>query len=129
MANIGGVRLQEFAPLQNKQYDQGEMNKLFISVRDAAYEIIKRKGASYYAIGLGLLSIVESILGDYRSVLSISTFMTGQYGVHDVCLSLPSVVGENGVEEILTLPMSAEEREGFRASAHMLKTTYSHLLS
>jgi L-lactate dehydrogenase len=129
MANIGGVRLQEFAPLKNKQYDQEEMNKLFMSVRDAAYEIIKRKGASYYAIGLGLLSIVEAILGDYRSVLSISTFMNGQYGVSDICLSIPSVVGENGVEEILTLPMSAEEQEGFRASANKLKATLNHLYS
>jgi L-lactate dehydrogenase len=123
MANIGGVRLQEFAPLKNKQYDQEEMNKLFISVRDAAYEIIKRKGASYYAIGLGLLSIVESILGNYRSVLSISTLMSGQYGVKDICLSLPSVVGENGVEELLTLSMNTEEQEGFRVSANKLKAT------
>jgi L-lactate dehydrogenase len=127
MANIGGVRLQEFAPLKNKQYDQEEMNKLFISVRDAAYEIIKRKGASYYAIGLGLLSIVESILGNYRSVLSISTLMTGQYGVRDICLSLPSVVGENGIEEILTLPMNTEEQEGFRVSANKLKATLHNL--
>jgi L-lactate dehydrogenase len=129
MANIGGVRLHEFAPLKNKEYDQEEMNKLFVSVRDAAYEIIKRKSASYYAIGLGLLSIVESILGNYRSVLSISTLMTGQYGVHDICLSLPSVVGENGVEEILTLPMSTEEQEGFRASAAKLKATLDNLHS
>ena len=129
MANIGGVRLQEFAPLKNKQYDQEEMNRLFISVRDAAYEIIKRKGASYYAIGLGLLSIVESILGNYRSVLSISTLMTGQYGARDICLSFPSVVGENGVEEILTLSMNTEEQEGFRASADKLKATLDNLHS
>ena len=127
MANIGGVRLHEFAPLKNKQYDQEEMDKLFVSVRDAAYEIIKRKGASYYAIGLGLLSIVEAILGNYRSVLSISTLMTGQYGVRDICLSLPSVVGENGVEEILTIPMNVEEQEGFRASANKLKSTLDKL--
>ncbi len=129
MANIGGVRLQEFAPLKNKLYDQEEMNKLFISVRDAAYEIIKRKGASYYAIGLGLLSIVEAILGDYRSVLSISTLMTGQYKARDICLSLPSVVGENGVEEILTLSMNTEEQEGFRASADKLKAILANLHS
>ena len=129
MANIGGVRLQEFAPLKNKLYDQEEMNKLFISVRDAAYEIIKRKGASYYAIGLGLLSIVESILGDYRSVLSISTLMTGQYGARDICLSFPSVVGENGVEEILNLPLNTEEQGGFRTSANKLKATLDNLHS
>jgi L-lactate dehydrogenase len=126
-ANIGGVRLQEFAPLKNKNYDQEEMNKLFVSVRDAAYEIIKRKGATYYAIGLGLLSIVESILGNYRSVLSVSTLMTGQYGVQDICLSLPCVVGENGIEEVLTLTMNAKEEDGFNNSASKLKRTLESL--
>jgi L-lactate dehydrogenase len=123
LANIGGVRLQEFAPLQNKTYSQEEMNRIFASVRDAAYEIIKRKGSTYYAIGLGLLSIVEAILGNYRSVLSVSSLMTGQYGINDICLSLPCVVGENGIEEILTVTMNAEEQEGLRASAEKLKTT------
>ena len=127
LVNIGGVRLQEFAPLRDKKYDQEDMNKLFLSVRDAAYEIIKRKGATYYAIGLGLLSIVESILGDYRSVLSVSTLMMGQYGVRNICLSLPCVVGGNGIEEILMLNLSKEEEEGFRASAEKLKTTLSSL--
>ncbi len=127
MANIGGVRLQEFAPLSNKPYNQEEMNNIFISVRDAAYEIIKRKGATHYAIGLGLLSIVEAILGNYRSVLSISTLMTGQYGIKDICLSLPCVVGVNGVEEILTLSMNKEEEIGFRSSAEKLKSTLASL--
>ncbi len=127
LANIGGVRLQEFAPLQNKKYNQEDMNNIFISVRDAAYEIIKRKGATYYAIGLGLLSIVEAILGNYRSVLSVSTLMTGQYGITDMCLSLPSVVGANGIEEVLTLPMSEEEERGFRESAQKLKSFLASL--
>jgi len=127
LANIGGVRLQEFAPMRNKQYNQAEMDKLFISVRDAAYEIIKRKGATYYAIGLGLVAIVETILGNYRSVLPVSTLMTGQYGVTDMSLSLPCVVGRNGVEEILTLNLSQEEEEGFRLSAEKLKATLKSL--
>lgn len=127
LANIGGVRLQEFAPLKNKHYDQREMDTLFASVRDAAYEIIKRKGATYYAIGLGLVSIVETILGDYRSVLSVSTLMSGQYGVTDMCLSLPCVVGVNGVEEILKLNLNADEENGFRASAEKLKMTLKSL--
>jgi L-lactate dehydrogenase len=127
LANIGGVRLQEFAPLKNRTYNQEEMNRLFIEVRDAAYEIIKRKGATYYAIGLGLLSIVEAILGDFRTVLSVSTLMTGHYGVSDMCLSLPCVVGENGIEEILTLNLSKSEERGFRASAEKLKLTLASL--
>jgi L-lactate dehydrogenase len=123
LANIGGVRLQEFAPLKSKTYNQADMDSLFASVRDAAYEIIKRKAATYYAIGLGLVSIVETILGDYRSVLSVSMLMTGQYGVRDMSLSLPCVVGANGVEEVLTLSLSAAEENGFRRSAEKLKTT------
>ncbi len=127
LANIGGVRLQEFAPLRNKEYNQAEMDRLFVSVRDAAYEIIRRKGATYYAIGLGLVSIVETILGNYRSVLSVSTLMTGQYGVSDMCLSLPCVVGARGVEEILMLNLSQEEEGGFRLSAEKLKATLKSL--
>lgn len=127
LASIGGVRLQEFAPLKNKTYAQKEMDALFVQVRDAAYEIIRRKGATYYAIGLGLVSIVEALLGDYRRVLSVSTLMTGQYGVRDMCLSLPCVVGSNGVEEILTLNLDPAEASGFRASAEKLHATLAGL--
>ena len=103
------------------------MNKLFVEVRDSAYEIIKRKGATYYAIGLGLLSIVESVIGDHRSVMSVSTLMTGQYGVRDICLSLPCVVGANGIEEVLTLNLSSVEEMGFRRSAEKLLATLGSL--
>jgi L-lactate dehydrogenase len=123
LASIGGVRLQEFAPLKNKAYAQKEMDEIFVQVRDAAYEIIRRKGATYYAIGLGLLSIVEAVLGDYRRVLSVSTLMTGQHGVRDMCLSLPCVVGSSGVEEILMLNLDPSEASGFRASGEKLRTT------
>jgi L-lactate dehydrogenase len=128
LASIGGVRLQEFAPLRGKAYVQKDMDELFVRVRDAAYEIIKRKGSTYYAIGLGLVSIVESILGDYRQVLSVSTMMGGQHGVRDVCLSLPCVVGAQGIEEILTLTIDPKEEAGFRASAAKLTATYRSLM-
>jgi len=127
LANIGGVRLLEFAPLQNRIYDQAELDRIFVGVRDAAFEIIRRKGATYYAIGLGLLSIVEAILGNHRTVLCVSTLMTGHYGVRDICLSLPCVVGANGIEEVLTVTMSSEETEGFRKSAEKLQSTLRSL--
>ena len=69
------------------------------------------------------MSIVAAILGDYRRVVSVSTLMTGQHGVSEMCLSLPCVVGANGVEEILTLNLDATEESGFRASAAKLKST------
>ncbi len=127
LATIGGVRLQEFAPLANKAYDTKAMEHIFLAVRDAAYEIIRRKGATYYAIGLGLVSIIDAILGDHRSVLSVSTLLDGQYGINDVCLSIPCVVGARGVEEILTLPVNAGELHGLQQSAEKLKSTYASL--
>ncbi len=122
-ASIGGVRLQEFAPLKNREYVQSDMDALFVQVRDAADEIIRRKGSTYYAIGLGLLSIAAAILGDYRRVVSVSTLMTGQYGISNMCMSLPCVVGAHGVEEVLTLNLDPAEESGFRASAAKLKST------
>ncbi len=73
------------------------------------------------------MAAVETVLGNHQSVLSVSTLKTGQYGVQDICLSLPCVVGVNGIEEILTLTMSAAEERNFRSSAAKLKTTLESL--
>ncbi|MGA3287158.1 MAG: hypothetical protein ABSD46_07015 [Bacteroidota bacterium] len=74
-----------------------------------------------------VLAVVETVLGNRQSVISVSTLKTGQYGVQNICLSLPCVVSVNGVEEILTLTMSAEEERGSRSSAAKLKTTLESL--
>ena len=70
---------------------------------------------------------MAAILGDYRRVVSVSTLMTGQHGVQEMCLSLPCVVGAHGVEEILTLNLDSAEESGFRASAAKLKSTWALL--
>jgi L-lactate dehydrogenase len=90
-------------------------------VREAAYEVIQRKGATFYAIGLATASIVESILRDQRSVLPVSSLLQGQYGLRDVCLSLPAVVGRAGVIELLELPLDEGELEELRRSAAVLQ--------
>ena len=127
LASIGGMRLQDFASRESKKYVQSDLDRIFIKVRDAAYEIIKRKNATYYAIGLGLVSIVEAIVGDYRNVMSVSTLMTGQHGVSGMCLSLPCTVGARGVEDVLTLNLSSAEEQQFRASAEKLKATLAQI--
>jgi L-lactate dehydrogenase len=116
-ANIAGIPLGDLP----QGFDEGTMERLFEGVRGAAHEIIRRKGATYYAIGLGLLSIVEAIVGDHRTVLSVSTLMQGQYGVRDICLSLPAVVGRQGIVEVLELPLNDEEQERFRGSAEAIR--------
>jgi L-lactate dehydrogenase len=121
LANIAGVRLRDFVGLEGRGYDQAALDRIFEQTRTAAYEIIKRKQATYYAIGLGLLAIVEAVLRDQRTVLTVSTPLSGQYGVVGIALSLPTIVGRGGAIEILDLPISVEERAGFQLSAQTLK--------
>jgi L-lactate dehydrogenase len=121
-ASIAGISLGEICRQQNRQYDQADMDALFGQVRGAAYQIIERKGATYYAIASGLLRIVEAILRDQSTVFSVSNMMSGQYGVKDVCLSLPAIVNREGISRILTLPLNQAEEEGFVRSANLLKS-------
>jgi L-lactate dehydrogenase len=127
LANIAGVRLRDFIGPGGQGYDQAVMDSIFAQTRDAAYEIIKRKKATYYAIGLGLLTIVEAILRDQHSVLTVCSPLTGQHGIDGMSISLPSIVGRSGVEEILDLPISDDELAAFRHSAQTLKERYAKI--
>ncbi len=127
LANIAGVRLRDFVGVNGQRYDQAAMDAVFEQTRTAAYEIIKRKKATYYAIGLGLLTIVEAILRDQHTVLTISSPMTGQYEVDGIAISLPTIVGRQGAEEVLDLPISADERAAFQRSAQTLKARLAQL--
>lgn len=127
LANIAGVRLRDFTSADGTGYDEAALQRIFEQTRDAAYSIIERKGATYYAIGLGLLSIVEAILRDQHTVMTVSSLMNGQYGVSDMCASLPSIVGAGGIEEVLNLSLSADEEEAFRRSAATLKERFQQI--
>lgn len=127
LANIAGVRLADFVGPNGKAYDQAVMDTILHQTRTAAYEIIKRKKATYYAIGLGLLTIVEAILKDRHSVLTVSTPLSGQFGVRDMAISLPSVVGRSGMEEVLNIHLNDEEIALFQQSAQTLKENYAKI--
>jgi L-lactate dehydrogenase len=121
LANIAGVRLSDFVGVSGQGYDVAALDSIFERTRTAAYEIIQRKKATYYAIGLGLLSIVEAVLRDQHTVMTVSSPMTGQYGVSDIAISLPTIVGRSGIEEVLNLRISDREVEAFQRSAQTLK--------
>ncbi|HWR34407.1 MAG TPA: L-lactate dehydrogenase [Clostridia bacterium] len=123
LANIAGLRLPDYADLNGIAHDAGTMDAIFRETRDAAYHIIERKGATYYAVAAGLLRIVEAIVRDQRTVLSVSSLVDEYYGIHDVCLSLPTIVGRNGIERVLKLHLSDAEAQGIRKSAEVLRTT------
>lgn len=120
LANIAGVRLADFIGANGQGYDQQALDQIFQQTRFAAYEIIKRKRATYYAIGLGLLAIAEAVLRDQHTVLTVSSPMIGQYGVSNIAISLPTIVGRTGIEEVLTLPLADAEIAAFQQSAQVL---------
>jgi len=121
LANIAGVRLDDFVGADGQGYDREAIDRIFDQTRNAAYEIIQRKKATYYAIGLGLLTIVEAVLRDQHTVMTVSSPLTGQYGVNGISISMPAIVGRRGVEEVLNLPISESELAAFQSSAQTLK--------
>jgi len=123
LANIAGMRLQDYCKVQGREYRQDSMDAIFTQTRDAAYEIIKRKGATYYAVAAGILRIVEAILRDQNTVLSVSSLVKNYYSISGVCLSLPTVVNRTGIESVLRLELSENEASAFRKSAGVLAKT------
>ena len=120
-ANIAGVSVEDYCVQCARCPGEDQLRHLFTEVRDAAYEIIARKGYTNYAIATGMVALCRMILRDERSILTVSRSLAGQYGVGDVCLSLPVVVGRGGAERVIDGGLSAEEVEAFRASAEVVK--------
>ena len=123
LANIAGMRLPEFCRAQDMAWDEAAMDSIFIQTRDAAYHIIERKGATFYAVGSGLMAVTQAILRNQRSVLSISSLVHDYYGLNDVCFSLPTVVSSGGVEKVLRLELSQAEITKLKHSAEVLRAT------
>jgi len=127
LANIAGMRLPVYCEAHNLTHDQGAMDDIFLQTRDAAHQIINRKGATYYAIASGLVRIVEAILRDQRTVLSVSSLIEDYYGIHDISFNLPTVVDRGGVEQVLKLDLNPEEIKLLGQSAQVLKATLDQL--
>jgi L-lactate dehydrogenase len=126
-ANIAGMRLSQFCKAQGISGEPQILQNIFLQTRDAAYRIIERKGATYYAVAAGLMRITEAILRDQSTVLSISSLINNYHGLSDVCFSLPTVVDRGGVEQVIYLELDKDEVEKLRHSAELLKTTIKSL--
>jgi L-lactate dehydrogenase len=127
LANIAGMRFKQFCAAEGKTYDPKVMDEIFRQTRDAAYRIIERKGATYYAVAAGLMRITQAILRNQNTVLSVSSLITDYYGMNDLCFSLPTVVNCGGVEQVLRIELSHEEIDQLRQSANVLQQTISKL--
>jgi L-lactate dehydrogenase len=128
-ANIAGVRLPDFTGTNGQGYDQAALDRIFEQTCHAADEIIQRKKATYYAIGLGLLAIVEAVLRNQHTVMTVASPLRGQYDVTDIAISVPTIVGRNGIEQVLNLPLSDRELIAFQQSAQTLKGRLAEVAS
>lgn len=122
ITNIGGMSMQEYHAFTGK-CSADDLKTMYESVKNSAYEIIEKKGATFYAIAVAVARIVECIAGDENSILTVSSVFDGQYGISDVCLSVPTKVGGGGIEKVLEVPFSKEEMKGLKDSAFTLKET------
>lgn len=120
-ASIGGVPVRQWAVPGRPPLDGPTLDHIAHQVVTAAEQIIGGKGATNYAVGLATAGIIEAVLHDERSVLPVSSLLTGQYGIDDVCLSLPSIVDGLGVDAVLSPPLSDDERDALRHSADTVR--------
>lgn len=124
--NIAGMNLLDGHD-NNDLKETAQFDAIFQQVKNAAYEIIQRKGATCYAIGLGVTQIVQAILRNQNRVLTVSSLMNGLHGINDVCLSLPAVVNRQGVTRVLNFSLTPPELEQLQRSSQILRQTIEQL--
>ncbi|MEH7332923.1 L-lactate dehydrogenase [Neobacillus drentensis] len=121
-ADIAGTSISEWT--KNKEgFKQEELDQIFLNVRDAAYHIIERKGATYYGIAMGLVRLTKAVLQNENSVLTVSAYLDGEYGEKDIYIGVPAVVNRNGIRQIVELDLNEDEKQKFTHSVNVLKNT------
>ena len=123
-AQVAGIHINHFCELRGHFQHQEAMNRLYQEVRDSAYHIIERKGATYYGVAVAVKRIAEA---NEHAVLPISSLMQGEFGLSDLCLSIPTVVGNKGVEMVVDIYLDNEEKQKLLESAHALKQVLESL--
>lgn len=120
-ANVSGSGINDFCELRGHYEHDKAMDRIYRTVRDSAYEIIERKGATYYGVAMAVSRIAEAIVRNEHSVLPVSSLMEGEYGLSDLCISVPTIVSAKGAEQVLEIPLSKEEKEKLQTSAAELR--------
>ena len=126
-ANVYGIGIKDFAKIRRFSDFSDEMDEIYHAVRDSAYEIIERKGATYYGIGMAAARIAEAIVRDSHAVVPISVSLNGEYGLDGLCLSIPTIIGNKGAEQVLEINLSDVEMEKLKKSAEELKAVLAQI--
>ena len=132
-ANISGIDLDSYCQSCSNRCTFSALDKLFEEVKSSAYKIIDYKGATYYAIAQAVKKIVSSIVMDENTVLPVSALTDNHYGLEDICLGLPSIIGSSGIKKTLEIPLDANELNLLNTSARKIKAivdsiNFSHLV-
>ena len=119
--NVSGIPLHDFCEMRGHFEHEKAMKEIAEGVKNSAYEIIERKGATYYGIAMSVRRICEAIVRDEKSILPVSSMQNGDYGISGLALSLPVIVGKDGVEGSVPITLSEKEQEQLKKSADTLK--------
>ena len=120
-ANISGIPLDKFCEMTGYYDHENSMDKIATDVKNSAYEIISKKKATYYGIAMSVKRICEAIVRDEKSILPVSSMMHGEYGIEGISLSMPAIVGKNGIETLVPIQLSECEITNLQQSAQILK--------
>jgi len=120
-ANISGIELDRFCEMRGHFEHEKSMKAIAERVRNSAYEIIERKHATYYGVAMAVKRICEVIMRDEKSILPVSSVMHGEHGVDGVVLSMPAIVGKNGLETRVPIILNEDETQRLQESAKVLK--------
>lgn len=125
--NVSGIPVNDFCELRGHFNHEEAMHRIADDVKNSAYDIIEKKGATYYGIAMSVKRICECIMRDEKSILPISSMMHGEYGISDICLSMPTVVGREGVETRVPIQLNEQEESALSTSAEQLSKVAAQL--
>lgn len=130
ISHVAGMRFDDYCQMCGDCRDwQEERRQIEEAVRTSAYHIINYKGATYFAVGQALVRIISAIVRNEKSVLTVSTVLEGEYGLNHVCLGVPAMVGEAGVERVIEADLPPEERIALERSAGVIKEAIAQVTS
>lgn len=117
-AYVGCKKIKDI--VKDAKKDLSVLDKIYVEVRDAAYEIIEKKKATYYGIGLGLAKIVKTILNNTNEILTVSAYLNGEYGHKDIYIGVPAIINSNGARELLELELNPDDQKKLDESCKIL---------
>ncbi len=126
-ANVSGIPLNDFCEMRGHFNHEEATKRIAEDVKNSAYEIIAKKGATYYGIGMSVKRICQCVMRDEKSILPISAILHNQYGIDDIALSMPAIVGHEGLETHVPIRLNEDEQSRLLASAQSLKEIVAEL--